>query len=65
MDEKQLYVVRDCDYEYLYVVKAESIENAMELVNQHLDTDRDDWVVEFTDNENGEILEDDGMEISY
>lgn len=56
MEEKFLYVVSDFN-DYVYVVRATSIENAIDLVNYHTGQDKEDWIVNPADNDNGEIIE--------
>lgn len=56
MEEKFLYVVSDFN-DYVYVVRAVSRENAIDLVNYHTEQDKEDWIVNLADNDNGKIIE--------
>lgn len=56
MEEKFLYVVSDFN-DYVYVVRAVSRENAIDLVNYHTGQDKEDWIVNLADNDNGKIIE--------
>ena len=56
MEEKFLYVVSDYN-DYVYVVRATSEENAMDLVNYHTGQDKEDWIVNAADNDDGKIIE--------
>ena len=56
MENKDLYVVRDFN-DYIFVVRACSSEEAMDLVNFHTGQDKEDWIVELANNDNGEIIE--------
>ena len=56
MEEKFLYVVSDFN-DYVYVVRATSRENAMDLVNYHTGQDKEDWIVNAADNYDGKIIE--------
>ncbi|WP_182435090.1 hypothetical protein [Clostridium sp. AF22-10] len=56
MEEKFLYVVSDFN-DYVYVVRATSRENAMDLVNYYTGQDKEDWIVNVADNDDGKIIE--------
>lgn len=56
-NEKDLYVIRDYDNNYIYVVKANSREMVMDLVNAYTGLNKEDWIVDLADNESGEIIE--------
>lgn len=55
--EKFLYVVRDYDNSIMYVVRAESREKAMDLINNYTGLDKEDWIVDMADNDNGSEIE--------
>ena len=56
--EKFLYVVRDYDNSIMYVVWAESREKAMDLINNYTGLDKEDWIVDMADNDNGKVISD-------
>lgn len=56
MEEKFLYVVSDFN-DYVYVVMATSRENAIDLVNYHTGQDKEDWIVNLADNDDGKIID--------
>lgn len=60
-NEKELYIVRSIDNNYKYVARAESREEAINLVskvNEAIGKDsKDYWIVDVADNENGRVLE--------
>lgn len=56
--EKFLYVVRDYDNSVMYVVRAESREKAMDLINNYTGLDKEDWIVDMADNDNGKVISD-------
>lgn len=57
--EKNLYILRDYNAYYNYVVKAVSEEKAIDLVNDYIGLDDDDvtWIVDLADNEDGKIIQ--------
>ena len=55
MKEKFLYVVSDFN-DYVYVVMATSNEDAIDLVNYHTGQDKEDWIVNLADNDDGKII---------
>ena len=58
--EKNLYILRDYDNNYFYVVKAVSEEKAIDLVNDYIGLDDDDevtWMIDLADNEDGKIIQ--------
>ncbi len=55
--ENNLYIVRDCDNSFLYIVRAESREKAMDLICNYIGLDKEDLIVDMADNDNGEIIE--------
>lgn len=56
-NNKKLYIVRDVDSDYSYIARAESREEAIDLVNKATGLDREDWIVDIADNEDGKVLE--------
>ena len=59
IEEKNLYILRDYDTNYIYVVKSVSEEKAIDLVNDYIGLDDDDvtWIVDLADNEDGKIIQ--------
>lgn len=55
MEGKDLYVVSDFN-DYVYVVRASSRENAIDLVNDYTGQDKEDWIVSVADNIDGKII---------
>lgn len=57
--EKNLYILRDYDTNYIYVAKAVSEEKAIDLVNDYIGQDDDDvtWIVDLADNDDGKIIQ--------
>jgi len=54
--EKKLYIV--CDHNgHIYAVKAETKEKAINLINNYTGLNKEDWIVNLADNDNGEIIE--------
>lgn len=42
----------------MYVVRAESREKAMDLINNYTGLDKEDWIVDMADNDNGKVISD-------
>lgn len=56
--EKNLYILRDYDTNYIYVAKAVSEEKAIDLVNDYIGVDDDvTWIVDLADNDDGKIIQ--------
>lgn len=49
--EKSLYVVRNVDNNYIYVVKAINTNTAEEIVENHTELKGITWIVELADND--------------
>lgn len=54
--EKKLYIVGDHNG-HIYAVKAETKEKAINLINNYTGLNKEDWIVNLADNDNGEIIE--------
>ena len=56
--EKNLYILRDYDNNYFYVVKAVSEEKAIDLVSNYTGLDDEvNWMIDLADNEDGKIIQ--------
>ena len=56
--EKNLYILRDYNAYYNYVVKAVSEEKAIDLVSRYTGLgDEVNWMIDLADNENGKIIQ--------
>ena len=56
--EKNLYILRDYDNNYFYVVKAVSEEKAIDLVSNYTGLgDEVNWMIDLADNEDGKIIQ--------
>ena len=56
--EKNLYILRDYDAYYNYIVKAVSEEKAIDLVSRYTGLgDEVNWMIDLADNENGKIIQ--------
>lgn len=56
--EKNLYILKDYNNYYAYVVKALSEEKAIDLVSNYTGLgDEVNWIVDLADNENGKIIQ--------
>ena len=56
--EKNLYILRDYDNNYFYIVKAVSEEKAIDLVSNYTGLgDEVNWMIDLADNEDGKIIQ--------
>lgn len=56
--EKNLYILKDYNNYYAYVVKALSEEEAIDLVSNYTGLgDEVNWMVDLADNEDGKIIQ--------
>lgn len=56
--EKNLYILKDYNNYYAYVVKALSEEKAIDLVSNYTGLgDEVNWIVDLADNEDGKIIQ--------